>query len=561
MLMPLRLRRGVLALVVLGPPAAVRAQEVFVRVPVELGGTATRSTLPFSEPFLLVGAAPGQLRQVDARFEMRGSQALTAKHCEGLLADPRLAGQTNAWIRDPQLKVDSFAVLVMTGLRANRRYDFCMATQSVLDSTALTGFQSRVYAILDSAYRSLDTPKGPPTNFPAAKLPGLKQELARALPRDQGEIRTTGTIFDTLATGKNLEENLIFTTGVLEAQRARFNAARSFTGARDLANQRLGAFRNDAALRAIAGTLTRRDRVSGVDSAAFERVAETARVLAFADPRLRLAAAGGEAVLRAAALLTTQPQEPDSITDPEEVARRAARLDSTALRLAELRDFTAALGASTALRRRTGVSPDASLRLRTRLEGLLETFDQLRRNAARWAAEDTRRRGLLARAARTLKVTVRDQVPVVATTISSFETRAKQYITADAGVAYAPGIGEVVPYFGANFYPGALNKRVPLSVAKPPELDRWALTVGVTVSSLAHADVRNDLFSSFSLLLGAGRRMTDPLRLTGGVVVYRSLDVNPLVDRTSIAASPFVSLSLDFDARSALGKVGDVLFH
>lgn len=557
--------RVLLALAVLCPGPAGQAQEVFVRVPVELGGTATRSTLPFSEPFLLVGAAPGQLRLVDARYVIFTEDPPDRERCKSLLGQEKsdTVGRVNPWSYDPQVKADSFAVLVTKGLRANRRYGFCMRTQSVLDSTTLTQFQSRAYTILDSTYLALNSGNEPPDHFPQDQLPTLRLALARALPKSSVDsVDIKGTIFDTTATGtKPTEENLVFTTDVLRWQRDRYNAALSLTDGRAETRNRLLALHSNRALQRIAATITGRNRVPGMDSLTLEHVAETARLLAFPDTALFFAAAGGEAVLAPAAMVSPQPTAPLKVTDPVEVAVRAARIDSTFRRVSELRDFVTALEASPVLQSKTEVAKGQAEALRRSIDGVRTTIRQVREFAATWAQADARRHALLVEAARSLKIVARDNVPVLATTISSFETRARQYITADVGVAYAPGIGEVVPYFGANFYPGALNKRVPLSVAKPPELDRWSFTVGVTASSLARKDVRNDLFSSFSLLLGAGRRMTDPLRLTGGVVVYRSLDVNPLVDHTSIAMSPFLSLSLDFDARSALGRLGDTLFH
>lgn len=559
----LHLRRVVLALGVLCSAASLRAQDVFVRVPVELGGTAARVTFPFGEPFLLVGTAPEQLKAVNARYVTFVADPPSKERCDQLLADTTkaTASLVRPWTRNPGVKSDSFAVLVARGLEANRRYGFCMQTRATLDSLALSGFQGRAYAILDSAYRALDHPvDGPPQNFPAPHIGALQRRLARALPQDQGEIDTRKTIFDTAGV-KVTEQSLVFTTEVLQWQRGRFNAAKNLTNDRNLARNRLTGLKGDPALRAIAGTISSRDRVPGMDSSTVERVAATARMLAFSDPDLLYAVAGGEAVLRPAATLSTLPQEPRDVKDPAEIAARAARIDSTYARLSELRDFSAALEASRVLRRRTGLGPTQAAALRASLDAVRQTFQQFRESSAQWAHADASRNAHLRRAARSLRVTASDHVPVVATTISSFETRARQYVTADLGLAYAPGLGEVVPYFGANFYLGALNKRVPLALDPPNELDRWSVTVGVTASSLAQKDVRDDLFGSYSVLVGAGRRMTDPIRLTGGAILYQGRDVNPLLDRTALALSPFLSLSFDFDARSALGRVGDTLFQ
>jgi len=556
------LRRMALVVAVLWPLAGARAQDVFIRVPVELGGTATRMTLPFGEPFLLVGAAPAQLNFVTARFLVFRDSPPSRDSCSAVLnsSAPVFKGISEAWLRDSRVKSDSFAVLVTRNLQANQRYAFCLRTQSVFDSTALTKFQARAYAILDSTYAAQNDTCGP-LFLPAAEIHTLQQALAKALPLGPGDsVDVKGTIFD--ASDPNVtDKNLLFTGNMLTLQRQRFLSGRQMDSTLNQVRARLGGFRGNAGLRAIAGTLSPGVRVPGMDAAMVDRVAATARMLAYPDNDLILAVAGGEAALDPQALVNPQSVRPSKVTDAVEIAARAARVDSTYHRLAELRDFTAVLQGNRELQRRTGVSARQAGVLFASLDSVRESLEQQRQTSAQWTRADAGRRTLLVNAARSLSVRASTDVPVIGTSISSFETRAKQFVTADLGVAYAPGMGEVVPYFGASFYLGALNKRVPLSVARPPELDRWSLTVGVTASSLARKDIRDDLFGSHSLLLGVGRRMADPIRLTGGAVLYRRLDVNPLVDHTRIAVSPFLSLSFDFDAKSALGGLGDTLFH
>lgn len=548
------LRRMALAAAVLWPLTGAHAQDVFIRVPVELGGTATRMTLPFGEPFLLVGAAPTELNFVTARYLVFRGSAPSRDSCRTVLdsSAPVFNHMAQAWVRDSRLKSDTFSVLVTRNLQANQRYAICLRTQSAFDSTALTKFQARAYAILDSAYAAQNDTTGS-LLLPAAQIHTLQQALAKALPLGPGDSADVkGTIFD--ASDPNVtEKNLVFTDNLLTLQRQRFLSSHQLDTTQNQIRVHLGGLRNDGSLRAIAGTLSPGVWVPGMDASMVVRVAATARMLGYPDPELILAVADGEAVLDPSALV--------SVKEPAEIAVRAARIDSTYHRLTELRDFAAVLQGSRPLQRRTGVSAREARLLFARLDRVLESLEQHRHASAQWARADAGRRALLVNAARSLSVRASNDVPVIGTSISSFETRAKQFVTADLGVAYAPGMGEVVPYFGASFYLGALNKRVPLSVAKPPELDRWSLTVGVTASSLARKDVRDDLFGSHSLLLGVGRRMADPIRLTGGAVLYRRLDVNPLVDDTHIAVSPFLSLSFDFDAKSALGGLGDTLFH
>lgn len=557
----LHLRRMALALAVLCPAAGVRAQDVFIRVPVDLGGMATRMTLPFNEPFLLVGAAPERLTAVKVRYVTFRDRVPSRESCTDILSDkPRQPfHETLGWTRNRQVKADSYAVVV-DSTRANQRYGFCIGTRMTIDSTAQSRFQSRAFEVLDSAYASLvDSLTGKPLRrFSQVDLDSLQRHLARSLPRDQGEIQVKNTLFDTTSTTK-VNENLLFTAGVIAAQTNRSLAAEDLDSVRVLARKGLDALAANATLRAVAGR-TASVRVSGVDSAMVQRAVQTARAIAFPSAAVLEGATGGEVVLGSTALLSTEPREFQARTDSAYLASRISRLDSTYTRLAELRDLAAALGASEGLQRRVGVRAAGVAGLRTRLDGVLGSFQQAREHVARWATMDAQRRALLMGAARSLRVVVNDSVPIIGTSISSFDTRAKQYVTADLGVVYLPWIGEVAPYFGANFYLGALNKRVPLSVARPREWERWSLTAGVTARSLARKDVREDLFGSYSLLLGAGRRMTDPVRLTGGAVVYRRLDVNPLLDHKTIAFSPFLSLSFDFDAKAALGKLGDTLF-
>ena len=144
------------------------------------------------------------------------------------------------------------------------------------------------------------------------------------------------------------------------------------------------------------------------------------------------------------------------------------------------------------------------------------------------------------------------------TSILEFQSRAKSYVGADIGLVSAPWIDEVAPYFGANFYCGAVNKRVPLRYAGR-FCDRFAIMVGLTGQSLAEEGEREDLFSSYSLLAGGGFRITDALRLSGGAAFLRNVSGDSDSPSTPVTATPFISLSFDIDARSALGRVGDVL--
>lgn len=145
------------------------------------------------------------------------------------------------------------------------------------------------------------------------------------------------------------------------------------------------------------------------------------------------------------------------------------------------------------------------------------------------------------------------------TTISGdFDTSASLYVSGDLGVAAIPEFSKVVPYFGTNIYFRPVNKNVTLAAA--PDGDwfgrRFSLMFGISISSIAKANYRNDLFgSSFNLVTGAGLRITDYFRLNAGALWYQKLNENPLNSNSHIQPTFFVSFSIDLDVRTALDNL------
>lgn len=140
-----------------------------------------------------------------------------------------------------------------------------------------------------------------------------------------------------------------------------------------------------------------------------------------------------------------------------------------------------------------------------------------------------------------------------ASTIGTFETRAKWQISGDFGVAWAPDVEEALPFLGTNFYVRPVNKQAPLP--KLPwrrPLRRMSLALGLVLTDVGDDRTREALFATgdLSLLLGGGWRLTDSIRLGGGAVVFKELHPDPLVDDASITSSPYVSLAIDWDLKS-----------
>jgi hypothetical protein len=146
-----------------------------------------------------------------------------------------------------------------------------------------------------------------------------------------------------------------------------------------------------------------------------------------------------------------------------------------------------------------------------------------------------------------VRFVARGEGPEAVTRFADGRTAQKNYVSVDAGVLFAGDISIGALYVGANVYFRPINKDAPLRGAGAGQ--RLALTVGVTISSVADEDnrTRSDLFWHQSLVLGAGYRLTSSLRGGGGVLVFQQADLNPLVTQRSTAATWYASFSLDLD--------------
>lgn len=147
---------------------------------------------------------------------------------------------------------------------------------------------------------------------------------------------------------------------------------------------------------------------------------------------------------------------------------------------------------------------------------------------------------------------------VSGSSINDFNTRAKNYISADLGVAVISGISKVLPYVGTNIYFRPVNKDRPLLWSDGWDQigRRFSLMIGLSVTSLAKDNEREDLFGgNFNLITGAGIRVWDGLRINGGVLWYQRVNSNPLISKTAVRCKPFVSLSFDIDIKTVFNNL------
>ena len=168
--------------------------------------------------------------------------------------------------------------------------------------------------------------------------------------------------------------------------------------------------------------------------------------------------------------------------------------------------------------------------------------------------------------------TAREDVTLLTTTSGTFTVRHPWYFGVDAGLAYAPAIGEIFPYAGINMYFRPVNKNAPLGSLSGTVGRRLSIMIGYTwTDNLLKSDQRAGLFArnttkdleagsaNAMMVLGLGLRLTDSLRTTVGGVVFKQLDPNPLIPHAKLRATPFFSLSWDWDAVATIKAIGRLL--
>jgi hypothetical protein len=562
-----------LALQAAAQPAA--AQQTYVTIPVALNSKAFRAVLPYREPFFVSTTSDLTIVTLAARHRERNKteKSTTKDLCKATQGENQ---NKKTWIEPgPESlgggKAGDTLYIRVPELEANRRYVFCIESKGRIEGAALTAFQQTAAGILDETLKEFDrelrsNPSRNPGQIDTSAIALLKRRLARELVLRTGrEIVVTDTLspFDTTRTGLS-KGDVARLNQILEAQAERASVIgwieENTKSIITPGSAFLGWAPGDTALEKLIAAETQRKLdsipVSGVQVA---RALATARALHGASVPVLRAVVHGVILLEPTAVPPTADFLFEDVWRAEQLAENRTQLDASAERLQELLTLVAAIRSDPALRASVGWTPHGAAALHGRLRTAISSVGRLRNDLGRLNDQLLRRERLIQESARSVGSQATRQVSLEATSILDFQARATSTINADLGVAYVTGIEAVVPYFGVNFYPNAINKRVPLRYAGGWD-DRFALTLGLTAVSIAREGDRDNLFSSFGLLAGVGWRIADPVRVAFGGVFMRDVSDDPFDNSRPVVWTPFVSASLDADVRSALGKIADRLF-
>lgn len=242
----------------------------------------------------------------------------------------------------------------------------------------------------------------------------------------------------------------------------------------------------------------------------------------------------------------------------------AENLDSTLVRLSELRDLVNLAEGDTVLLDSLGLSVPDLAQTRQKVE-------HARRAAADQLSHVRNIMELLdamdaAVAAIASGVVARDlkQVGISTTSSASYETRARWHVGQDVGVVYAfrgENTRETAPYLGVSVYLRPVNKRGDLPWFCVWDLRCTSFNLGVTTSKFEEKDRYSGVLGGIPLVVGVGTRVGDFLRVSYNaplVYTYR-FDPDGTAHRRLDRLNAF-TLSLDADIREILGALGSSLF-
>jgi hypothetical protein len=150
---------------------------------------------------------------------------------------------------------------------------------------------------------------------------------------------------------------------------------------------------------------------------------------------------------------------------------------------------------------------------------------------------------------------------IESTTLADAKTTQTWYVGLDAGIISVPRIGAASFYLGTNIYLRPINKDATLSMFSgwSSFRRRFALTLGATFNSIADepdgTGVRREFAGGKSLMLGAGVRVTESIRLGTGALLFRQRNPNPLITNDEqVTSAWYGSISFDVDVVKTLAK-------
>ena len=375
------------------------------------------------------------------------------------------------------------------------------------------------------------------------------------------------------STSINLKEREAFAR-LLSNQRGKANAVTTFNSRVALGTNELARLRKMDVFQRIVSQL----RANLAQPLVQQRL-PTEAALAFA-----MSASELDAALASGVDLTqiATANNPDRVWDPADLDARVTNLDGTIGQLDGFRRLVTDLSTPSweplrdvaGLGPRVADKPNPNAVTATEFLAVAQQVERVRQALleARGALINTQRvltvrSGLIADAANGITADIIEVIQIEGTSTAAWETRARSYVSVDVGVVWSQPIESFFFYVGANFYLGPVNKKAPLRWSEPGNFrKRFAFTVGMPINSFSDTQTQTTLtagdvsltgvLGDRPLLLGAGLRINDLVRVTSGTVLFRVKSPNPLIAREELDFAWYLGMSIDWDLRGMFAELG-----
>ena len=559
-----------------GAPAAAGAPVAdpgIVEIPFDLAARTFKQVLPFDLPFHLVGTVPAGVARIELQM-IASRQPIAATKVPSPCGPAQIVVPGKRWEPDPPATwtfsplLDQAApvkfILTVPALEAQRYYLFKVRILSTVTPDKAAAISHLARSLFDRTLAPVPRDTSLRISDTEQIRTDLVADVKSALGADQ--IIARATIFDPclgeLEPAKAAGLRRAFRDRlqpIVDAQNGAYDDLTVLNDSRQALQQALDQIVADSPLQSL---LDRLELAAKSDPAI--------SLFVLRDGGADLAAARLSSAVEAALAGPSLPPPGSSIAvvagfDLTSLNRTYA---ATADRLNRLADWLGELA------RPSGTAP-------TGLQHLLTAADRqavaqllggavARAQGAAARLQDfstqlqdqlTQRDAALDALARQISSRAVDEVTADASTTGNANTFQHYFITADLGLLYSWGVSKLVPYAGTNIYFRPVNPDVPLS-QKGGFGRRFSVTLGYTLQGIADTNevTRKDLFGGGSLVVGAGLRLTESIRLAAGALVFIKESSNPLVTDERVSATPYLSLSFDWKIAKTFAVIGQKLF-